>query len=34
VELVALGSLGGKLVGLLLEELEGVGLVDTLSLRG
>lgn len=34
VELVALGGLGGELVGLLLEKLEGVRLVDALALGG
>lgn len=34
VELVALGSLGGELVCLLLEKLEGVRLVDALALGG
>lgn len=34
MELVALGSLCSKALGALLEELEGVGLVDALALGG
>lgn len=33
MELVALASLGRELIGTLLEQLEGVGLVDALALR-
>lgn len=34
LELVALGALGGQLVGLLLQKTQGVGLVDLLAVRG
>jgi hypothetical protein len=34
VELVPLGGLGGQLLSLFLEELEGIGLVDALALGG